>query len=156
MAMATAVALSSATLWPAASLAQRSGGASRRGSKAGQVVVDIVGLHSDKGRVLVALFCSKAGFPGDIERACAREVSAAKGRSVRVVFDGVPAGEFAVSMFHDENANSRLDRNFLGIPKEGWGTSRDAKAHFGPPSYDDARMTLAPGERKRVVVHVQY
>jgi uncharacterized protein (DUF2141 family) len=122
----------------------------------GQVIVDIVGLHSDKGRVLVALYCGAAGFPGEIKQACASQVAHSKGRRVRLVFEGIAAGEFAVSMFHDENANATLDRNFLGIPKEGWGTSRDAKAHFGPPSYADARLTLRGGEQKQVVVHVQY
>jgi uncharacterized protein (DUF2141 family) len=122
----------------------------------GHVVVEIVGLHSDKGRVLAAVYCSKAGFPGDIQKACARKVSGAKGRKVRFAFDGLPAGEFAVSMFHDENANATLDSNLLGIPKEGWGTSRDAQAHFGPPSFEDARLRLAPGELKRIVIHVQY
>lgn len=122
----------------------------------GQVIVEIVGLHSDKGRVPVALYCGEAGFPGDIKKACASQVAHSKGRRVRLVFEGIQAGEFAVSMFHDENANSTLDRNFLGIPKEGWGTSRDAKANFGPPSYADARLTLGAGERKLVIVHVQY
>jgi len=75
---------------------------------------------------------------------------------VRVVFENLPAGEVAVSLFHDENSNSTLDRNFLGIPKEGWGASRDAKAHFGPPSYDDARLRLAAGEHKQIAIHLQY
>ncbi|HET8935974.1 MAG TPA: DUF2141 domain-containing protein [Polyangiales bacterium] len=123
---------------------------------AGQVIVDIVGLHSDKGRVLVALYCGEAGFPGEIKKACASQVAYSKDRRVHLVFDKIPAGEFAVSMFHDENANSNLDRNFLGMPKEGWGTSRDAKASFGPPKYSDARVSLRAGERKQVVVHVQY
>lgn len=122
----------------------------------GQVIVEIVGLHSDKGRVPVALYCGEAGFPGDIKKACASQVVYSKGRRARLVFDNIAAGEFAVSMFHDENANSTLDRNFLGIPKEGWGTSRDAKASFGPPKYADARLSLRAGEKKQVVVHVQY
>lgn len=122
----------------------------------GQVIVEIVGLHSDKGRVLVALYCGEAGFPGEIKKACASQVTRTQGKRARLVFDGIAAGEFAVSMFHDENANATLDRNFLGIPKEGWGTSRDAKASFGPPSYSDARVLLRAGERKQVIVHVQY
>lgn len=124
--------------------------------RAGQLLLEIVGLHSGKGRVAVAVYCSEAGFPGEVAKACARKVVAAKAGTMRLLFDAVPAGEFAVSMFHDENANATLDRNFLGIPKEGWGTSRDAKAHFGPPSYEDAQLSLAPGERKQIVVHVQY
>jgi uncharacterized protein (DUF2141 family) len=122
----------------------------------GQVSVDIVGLHSEQGRVFIALFCGAAGFPGDRKKACGSKVASAKGKRVKVLFESVRAGEFAVSMIHDENANSQFDRNFLGIPKEGWGTSRDAKASFGPPSYADARLLLAAGERKQVLVHVQY
>ena len=122
----------------------------------GQVIVDIVGLHSDQGRVFVALYRSADGFPSKPKLAFARKVVVSKDRRVRLVFDAVPAGEFAVSMIHDENGNNTLDTNFFGIPKEGWGTSRDAKAGFGPPSYADAVLRLAQGERKHIVVHVQY
>lgn len=125
-------------------------------AKTGQVTVDIVGVHSAKGRVFVAMYCGKAGFPGDPKKACASKFAAAQQGRMRFVFEAIPAGEFAVSMIHDENSNRTLDRNFLGIPKEGWGTSRDAKANFGPPSYSDAVLKLAAGERKQVVVHVQY
>jgi uncharacterized protein (DUF2141 family) len=118
--------------------------------------VDIVGLHSDKGKVFTAVYCNGVGFPGDFKKACANKMTSAHNQRVRVVFEGLPAGEVAVSMFHDENSNSTLDRNFLGIPKEGWGASRDAKAHFGPPSYDDARLRLVAGERKQIAIHVQY
>jgi uncharacterized protein (DUF2141 family) len=125
-------------------------------AKTGQVTVDVVGLHSAEGRVFVALWCGAAGFPGEPKKACASKVANAQKGRLRVVFEAVRAGEFAVSMIHDENSNNTLDRNFLGIPKEGWGTSRDAKASFGPPSYSDARLSLGAGEKKQVVVHVQY
>jgi len=41
-------------------------------------------------------------------------------------------GKYAVSVFHDENSNGKLDTNFLGIPREGVGASNNAKGHFGP------------------------
>lgn len=125
-------------------------------AKTGQVIVEIVGVHSSQGQVYVAMYCGKAGFPGDMKKACASKFADAKKGRMRLVFDAVPAGEFALSMIHDENSNRTLDRNFLGIPKEGWGASRDAKANFGPPSYSDAVLKLAAGERKQVVVHVRY
>jgi uncharacterized protein (DUF2141 family) len=127
-----------------------------KAEKTGQVIVELVGVRSAKGLVLVAMYCGEAGFPSEFKKTCASKiVNAQKGR-MRLVFDAIPAGEFAVSMFHDENANRTLDRNFLGMPKEGWGASRDAKASFGPPSYADARLSLSAGEKKQVVVHVRY
>lgn len=142
--------------WHGLLLAQEAPGSVPAAQSGGQVTVDIVGLHSDRGRVLAALYRGEAGFPSGIKSAFARKVAVIKARKVRLVFDNVPPGEFAVSMIHDENANNNFDTNFLGIPKEGWGTSRDAKAGFGPPSYEDARLTLARGEHMRIVVHVQY
>jgi len=125
-------------------------------AKSGQVTVDIVGFKSDRGRAFVALYRGPDGFPNKPNKAFARKIVSIRERRVRVVFDAVPAGELAVSMIHDENGNDEFDTNFVGIPKEGWGTSRDAKAGFGPPSYADAVLKLAAGERKRIVVHVQY
>lgn len=122
----------------------------------GQVVVELVGLRSDDGQILAALFRSEAGFPSRIAKAFARKQARSKQRKLSLVFEGVPAGPFAVCMFHDENGNSAMEKSAFGIPKEGWGTSRDASATFGPPSFEDARLSLAPGERKHIVVHVRY
>ena len=56
-------------------------------------------------------------------------------------------------MFHDENANGKIDRNFVGIPKEGYGTSNDAKGFMGPPKYEDAKFELTAD--KKLVINVQ-
>lgn len=122
----------------------------------GKLTVDVLGLESSQGRVFAAVFCSKAGFPSKHKLACASRVSKIVNKRVQLVFEGVPAGSFALTLFHDENGNNTLDTNLFGIPSEGWATSRDAKAHFGPPDFEDARMSLAPDERKHIAVHMQY
>lgn len=129
----------------------------RAEAAAGQVTVELAGLRNTKGQVFVALFRSKDGFPGSPDKAFAgRKTTIRDKQHVRVVFEGVPPGPFAVSVFHDEDGNSRMERGAFGIPKEGWGASRDAKAHFGPPSWDDAQLTLGAGEHKHIVVHLRY
>lgn len=35
--------------------------------------------------------------------------------SGQVVFADLPAGAYAVSVFHDENMNEKLDKNFVGV-----------------------------------------
>lgn len=123
----------------------------------GQVTVELLGLRNTQGQVFVALFRSKEGFPGSPDKAFAGKKVAIKDKQqVSVTFEGVPPGAFAVSVFHDENGNSRMERGALGIPKEGWGASRDAKANFGPPSWSDAQLTLGAGEHKHIVVHLRY
>ena len=48
-----------------------------------------------------------------------------------------------------------LNANLLGIPKEGVGASNDAKAHFGPPKFKDARFLLE-GKSETLVIHIHY
>jgi uncharacterized protein (DUF2141 family) len=123
----------------------------------GEITVEVLGLHNTKGQVFLALFRSEDGFPDSPAKASAGKKVAIKDKQrVSVVFENVPPGPFAVSVFHDENGNSKMDRGALGIPKEGWGASRDAKANFGPPSWDDAKLSLAAGEHKHIVVHLKY
>ena len=57
----------------------------------------------------------------------------------------VPAGTWAVLAYQDENENGELDRNFIGIPKENYGFSRDAASRFGPPDFDDAAIEVREG-----------
>lgn len=119
----------------------------------GRIRVEVVGLHSDQGDLLVALFEAGRGFPGKSERAGARGVVPASSRVY--VFERVPYGNYAVSVTHDENRNGKLDANFLGIPKEGVGASNNPKTRFGPPSFEDACFTL-DGREVGLIVRLRY
>jgi uncharacterized protein (DUF2141 family) len=107
--------------------------------------VEISGLHSDKGQAVCALFTSAKDFPKNPQNAIARTQSAiAHGRAV-CEFAAVGPGRYAVSVFHDENANGKLDTNFMGIPREGVGASNNAIGHFGPPKFDAAAFSYSGG-----------
>ena len=54
----------------------------------------------------------------------------------------LPAGQYAVGIFHDLNLNNKMDNNFLGLPKEQYGFSNNARALFGPPSFEEAAFEL--------------
>ncbi|MBI3477070.1 MAG: DUF2141 domain-containing protein [Acidobacteria bacterium] len=107
--------------------------------------VEIAGLRSEKGQVLCALFSSAADFPRRGDKAVAHAGSGiSQGRAV-CDFPNIAPGTYAVSAFHDENSNSKMDSNFLGIPREGVGASNDAKGRFGPPKFDAASFRFAGG-----------
>jgi uncharacterized protein (DUF2141 family) len=71
------------------------------------------------------------------------------------VFEDVPVGDYVVAVVHDENGNSRLDTNFLGIPREGVGVSNDARGFLGPPRFEDARFHF-DGRVAPLIVHLVY
>lgn len=110
----------------------------------GEVELQLAGLRSTKGVVQICLTRDAARFPDcvDDSQALRRTVPATE-TSVR--FDGVAGGAYAVALFHDENRNNKLD-TMLGIPREGFGFSRNPAIGFGPPKFSAARFTVTSGE----------
>lgn len=115
--------------------------------------VTIDGLRTDKGQVICSLYSSAEGFPKNYRKAIAHSESMIASRHGDCTFLGIPPGTYAISVFHDENSNGRLDTNFLGIPREGVGASNNARGHFGPPKFHDASVDYLGGSMDlRIVI----
>lgn len=122
----------------------------------GQVEVRVTGFRSGRGQVFVALWRSDKSFPGTPPRGTpSASVKIVKGVA-EARFRDVPPGVFAVTVFHDEDGDGELKTNFIGIPREGIGFSRDARARLGPPGWDDAKLVLEPGEVEQVKITMLY
>src|SRR5689334_10287819 len=117
--------------------------------------VQITGLRNDKGQVHCALFSSAADFPKKDDKAIARTKSEIAGGEASCDFANVPPGRYAVSVFHDENSNGKLDTNFVGMPREGVGASNNPKPRMGPPRFDAAAFQY-PGGRLEIRITVHY
>src|SRR5215470_2828550 len=117
--------------------------------------VEVGGLRSDKGQVVCSLFASADGYPKKEEKAIAHTKGTISERKAACEFTGVAPGTYALSVFHDENSNGKLDTNFIGMPKEGVGASNDAKGHMGPPKFDDARFKFNGGFAV-MTIHTRY
>jgi uncharacterized protein (DUF2141 family) len=108
----------------------------------GNLVVNILNCKSEKGMLRVAVFKSEKGFPSDVSQAVQIKSCAIRPNASTLTFNNLPYGTYAVSVYHDENNNNKLDTNFMGIPSEGYGASRDAKNTFGPPKFEDAKFSI--------------
>lgn len=110
-------------------------------SLAATVEVRIANVTAGKGKLNLAV-CDRERYL----KQCPFSTSVpAKGGEMVVVFRDVPAGTWAVIVYQDENENNQLDRNFIGVPKENYGFSRDAVNPFGPPSFDQAAIEVREG-----------
>lgn len=119
------------------------------------IKVVVAGLHSNDGEVYCSLFSSADGFPGDSAKAAKTTKSKIENDHAACAFPGVAPGDYAVSVFQDENGNGKLDTNFIGMPKEGVGASNDAAGKFGPPKFNDARFTYKGGPSV-LTIHIRY
>ena len=134
--VALVVAGSRAASWPQSPVAQSPSTA--------QLVVHVTGLGSSKAPVRIAVYNSEKTW---LQLPSARYITILDIESGQVdwTIEDVAAGEYAVAAFQDRNGDGELDRNFLGMPKEPYGFSNDARGIFGPASWTDAKVrVIAP------------
>lgn len=97
-----------------------------------------VGAHT--GAVMVALF-DQTGYGGGAPVRAAR--IDASGAQPQVVFDHLPAGDYAVKVFHDVDGDGKMNTNPFGLPTEPYGFSNNAVGNMGPASWERARFTVS-------------
>lgn len=93
------------------------------------LTIEIDPLANNSGKVLLVFMNEKE----DVINKLSANI---EGNKCTIVIKDIEKGKYAFKYFHDENNNKELDTNFLGIPKEDYGFSNDAKGTFGPPSFD--------------------
>lgn len=121
-------------------------------TRTGKLIVTINNVRSDSGQVRIALFNSPETY---LKNSFRSERMSATGQNCVFVIDQLPYGEFTFTVHHDENANGKMDKNFLGMPKEGYAFSNDARASFGAPSFGDCTLKLEASEMS-VLVKLNY
>jgi len=100
--------------------------------------IDVTRLGSTEGQVCVALFASHEGFPSDGTKAtrsvCHLAIDAVNG-VLRFTLDGLSMGEYAASVFQDENMDGKLNTGLFGIPKESFGFTGNPVIRIGAPKF---------------------
>ncbi|QNM84179.1 DUF2141 domain-containing protein [Polaribacter pectinis] len=113
------------------------------------LTINISGLDSNKGKVLIALYNEEGQF---LKKRFKDGITKITDKKATYTITGIPKGEYAVSFFHDENDNNKMDTNFLGIPKEDYGCSNNARGFMGAPKYKDAKFQLS--ENKTIEIKI--
>jgi len=114
------------------------------------LTVQVEGVNSQGGNVGVLIFNSTRGWPEDVHAALKDVVVPARQGVVTVRIENLPAGTYAVAVGHDVNLNHKVDKNFLGIPKEQWGMSNNPHALVRAPSFSTAQFELRGDAEIRV------
>ena len=115
------------------------------------VTVRVSTFRSVKGMLRCRLYARPDGFPGKPPVA-AEESVAVSAKAMICAFSGVAPGTYAVALFHDENGDGKLDKNFLGIPREGVGVSNNKIRSFGPV-WEDAKFEVKGDVALDVTLH---
>jgi uncharacterized protein (DUF2141 family) len=115
------------------------------------LIVQISNIKDDVGQIAVALYNSEKEFMKT--RYQGKVTKAIKGE-VEVIFENLPAGSYGLSVMLDSNENGKLDSNFFGVPKEGFGFSNNAMGSLGPPGFEKVRVDFSSS--KTISIALKY
>ena len=118
------------------------------------LVIHVDGFRNQKGDVGVSLFTSPDGWPEKNDKAFLHGPHPFSGDKTTVTLE-VPAGRYAITVLHDENGNHKMDRNFLGIPKEGYGFANNPRVFLTPPDFKTASIDVGCPQTE-TTIHLNY
>lgn len=116
-----------------------------------RVVFEVRGLRNDNGQVMGALYDAPQRWVqrGHEAASCRARIHGGVARCAMEV----PTGRYAFAFAHDEDRDGEFDRDFLGIPQEGYGFSNDVRPSLSVPSFQSASFEVrqTPSGRPYVV-----
>jgi uncharacterized protein (DUF2141 family) len=106
---------------------------------AADLTIRVDGVANAEGNVMVAVYNSADTFLAKPLRAVQ---APAQSGTVDVKVADLPAGDYAFAVYHDANANGKMDRNMVGMPTEDYAFSNNAFGKRGAPRFEEARIVL--------------
>ena len=136
---ALTVAAIAATSRDSTAQAPGSQGVAKQGSQICTLRIHVDGLRNSTGVVGSVIFASPDGWPEDTAKSVHHwPTEIPPGKHEATATWDLPPGNFGVAVIHDENRNRRLDRNFIGIPKEGFGFANNPHVGLSAPPFNAA------------------
>ncbi|MBC6429988.1 DUF2141 domain-containing protein [Nostoc sp. HG1] len=106
--------------------------------------VVVNGIHHQKGEICFRVYASEQGFPMSNSSGSQNGCAKITGNSVKKQFSGLKPGTYAVAVVDDQNGDRKLNKDFFGIPKEGFGISKNPTVSIqtGSPKFRDASFVV--------------
>lgn len=113
----------------------------------GTLLIKVENIKVNQGKIMLAIYSDDLEFLSETTyRSIHHEVNELGTTMVKIT--DLPYGNYAISIYHDENNNGKLDTNFMKIPKEPYGFSNNARGMFGPPKVNEAKFSFSTMEQE--------
>ncbi|MGM3307897.1 DUF2141 domain-containing protein [Anabaena sp. WFMT] len=121
-----------------------------------KLTVVVNNIRHKTGEVCLRIYASEKGFPtnnsSEVQSGCTKIT----GKSVTKVFSGVKPGTYAVAVVDDQNGDRKLNKDFFGIPQEGFGVSKNPTVSIqtGTPKFRDASFKMT--KNTTININIKY
>jgi len=119
--------------------------------------IHVDGFRNTRGNLGTVIFKSSDGWPEDLSKSFRHGPAPIDVKTYTAVAEwpGLPAGDYGIAAIHDENSNHKLDRNFVGIPKEGFGFANNPHVGLSAPPFSAAVVHVGCPITE-VTIHLQF
>lgn len=120
-----------------------------------KVTVQVSNFENNKGVCIICLYNNAKAYAGKGEPLRCLTVPV-ENKAASASFTEVPEGNYAISVIHDANNNKKFDKNFLGIPTEGYGASQNKLPFAAAPKFDDNKFTITANSTTTANIKLRY
>ena len=110
-------------------------------SQTTSITVKIDGIINTKGKIEIGLYNKKENFTIYTKNFKGVSITPSE-LGVTYTFKDVPIGTYAIAVWHDEDENKAINKNWFGVPKEHYGFSLNKYGSFGPPDFNDVSFII--------------
>ena len=121
---------------------------------ANDLTVTITGVQGAKGEILIGLYNTNDETFADVSKYYKKVTLSIDDENLTTTFKELPKGVYAVAVIHDENKNTKLDKNFFGVPTEGYGFSNNNRFMLRGATFEESQFEL--DKDKKIVVKMGY
>ena len=115
------------------------------------LTVNFQSVRNTGGQLYYSLYNTEDSYNKEQNEALSGQIAAQEGTDTLVLHHLKP-GFYALTAFHDENGNGKLDTNFLGQPKEQFGISNITRTLWSKPKWDEVKFEVKAGEMNELSV----
>ena len=116
--------------------------------------VTVHGVRSDLGTITFVLYGDNPDEFLVRGKKLMKKRFPAKNGSVEFCVAVPQPGTYAAAAYHDENGNTKLDKNWIGMPIEGFGVSNNPD-YWVVPSHEEAAINVQNGTT-RIDIRLKY
>lgn len=118
------------------------------------LTVQVSNIKEKKGKMIVSIFNNLNDYLKEGKEYC-KKIIVVKDSIINYTFKKLPKGVYAVALYHDVNEDGKCNKSLIGIPKEGFGFSKNKKPFIGAPSFDDVKIDLSQ-DRSIIINLIHY
>ena len=101
------------------------------------ITIEITNIKHPKGTLRLGVFRAGNTFGSTYTKPDFGQMVTVTGKGIERTVMNLPPGRYALALYHDMNDNWKLDKNFVGYPKEPFGFSNNYRPIFTGPSFED-------------------